>query len=116
MTDPLDKETDRLFDEGLLPLAKALRAKGVTFLEARLSKDASTYFVARPRRSMARADFETGGCASPETVESDLVRLWSNERDSALARLAPRMAKLARALRRVEDDAGEVSTAIFVMY
>ena len=116
MTDKLDREIDRFFTQELLPLAKQAKAKGVQLLQTRLAADVPSYYVRREQRSMAKADFETGGCASPETVEQDLTTLWKDDREIGLARLAPSMAKLANSLRSVEKEADDVSSFIYVMY
>jgi len=116
MTDRADKDIDRLFSEELLPLASRLKSEGAKLLETQWEKDASSYFVRRQRVAMTRSDFETGGCASPDAIEADLARLWNRGNDSSLATLAPGMARLARTLRQAEEQTGDVSNFIYVMY
>ena len=116
MTDKLDAEIDRFFTQEILPLAGQAKAKGVQFLQTHLSPNVPSYYVRRERRSMSKADFETGGCASPETVERDLATLWKDDREIGLAKLAPGMSDLAKALRSVEKEADDVSSFIYVMY
>ena len=116
MTDKFDQEIERFYDEELLPLADRAKAKGVRFLETQLGGDAPSYYVKRERRLMSKADFETGGCASTQTVEEALKTLWKDDRDIGLAKLAPSLAKLAKGLHAVEKDDADVSTFIYVMY
>ena len=116
MTDKLDQEIGRFFTNGLLPLAEQAKAKGVHFLESEIAADVQSYYLKRRRASMTKEDFETGGCASAEEVESALRTLWKDDQAIGLNRLAPSIAKLARALRTVEKEADDVSNFIYVMY
>ena len=116
MTDKLDPEIDRFFTQELLPLANQAKARGVQFLQTQLAADVTSYYVKREQKSMSKADFETGGCASPATVEQDLATLWKDDREIGLTKLAPSMAKLAKALRSVEKETDDVSSFIYVMY
>ena len=116
MTKQFDREIERLFINEIVPLGKRAKSEGTVMLETRWSKDAPSYFRPRSKTSMTRADFESGGCTSPETAVADLRRLWSNEVDSPLAALAPAFAKLATGLRDVQREADEVSSFIYVMY
>lgn len=116
MTEKIDRDIDRLFSEELLPLAARLKGGDARLLESQLQKGAASYFVKRPKTSMAKGDFETGGCASPEAAQADLAAAWSGGDTPALAALAPGMARLARNLRQVEEESGEVSNFIYVMY
>jgi hypothetical protein len=116
MTEKIDRDIDQMFSEELLPLAARLKREGVKFLDAQPEKDAASYFVRRAKIGMARIDFESGGCASPATVEADLARLWNRGNDGSLATLAPGMATLARTLRQVQAETADVSNFIYVMY
>lgn len=116
MTEKCDKDIDRLYSEELLPLAARLKSGSVKLLETQLEKNASSYFVRRENAGMRKVDFEKGGCASPDNVEADLANLWNRGNDGSLTTLAPGMAALARTLRQVEEQAGDVSNFIYVMY
>jgi len=116
MTDKPERDIDRLFDNELLPLAARLKERGVRLLETRLESGATTYFVRRPKVSMAIADFEVGGCTSPDAVRTDLERLWAGGDDPSLATLARGMARLAGALWESEHESGDISNFIYVMY
>jgi hypothetical protein len=115
-TDKLDQEIEQFFDRELLPLADRAKAKGVRFLQTDLAGDVPSYYVKRERRSMSKADFETGGCASTQTVAEDLKNLWKDDPEIGLAKLAPSLARLAEGLHAVEKDDGDVSSFIYVMY
>jgi hypothetical protein len=116
MTDRFDQEIERFFDHELLPLAERAKAKGVRFLQTQLGGDVPSYYVRREKRSMSKADFESGGCASAQTVEQDLKALWEGDREIGLVKLAPSLAKLAKGLHAVEKDDDDVSDFIYVMY
>lgn len=116
MTDKIDKEIDRLFTQELLPLAARAKGSGTELLQTRLASETPSYYVRRRRPSMSKKDFEVGGCTSPATVERDLQALWADDPEIGLAALAPPMAKLALALREVEEEADDVSNFIYVMY
>ena len=116
MTDKLDSQIVRFFCERMLPLSTKAKSAGARFLETGFERDAPTYYVERPRKSMAKADFEWGGCASPETVEADLQALWRDEGVTGLNTLSEGMAALAKDLRTVSKDESDVSNFIYVMF
>lgn len=116
MTEKIDREIDRLFSEKLLPLAARLKSENVRLLETQLEKGAPSYFVRRPKAAMAKSDFESGGCSSPDRAEAELAGLWAGDGDKALSTLAPAVAQLARSLRQVQEESGDVSNFIYVMY
>ena len=116
MTDRRDKDIARLFATEIVPFGKRAASSGASLLETRWDKDAASYFVRRSRPRMAKGDFETGGCSSPDSVAADLERLWSARGKQPLAKLAPAFARLAKTLRSVEREADDVSSFIYVMY
>jgi hypothetical protein len=116
MTKKTTRELEKLFDGEIVPLGKRARGSGVALLETRWKGGAASYFVRRPLRSMTKADFEHGGCASPDTLAADFARLWRKPENQPLARLAPSFARLAATLRNVEEEAQDVSDFIYVMY
>jgi hypothetical protein len=116
MTEKSEREIDRFFDDELLPLASRLKGKGVVFLETRLDSGVPSYFSRRPKVTMAKADFEWGGCASAQTVKADLQTLGSGGDASSLATLAPGVARLAGKLRASEQESSDVSSFVYVMY
>src|SRR5689334_9056397 len=96
VTDKLDTQIDAFFRERLLPLATKAKSTGARFLETGFERDAATYYVERSRTTMSKADFEWGGCLSPETVEGDLRTLWRGEGGMGLDTLSAPMAALAK--------------------
>ena len=116
MTDKLDTQIDAFFRERLLPLATKAKSTGARFLETGFERDAPTYYVERSRTTMSKADFEWGGCVSPETVEADLRALWKGESATGLETLSAPMAALAKDLRKVGKDESDVSNFIYVMF
>jgi len=117
MTEKFEKDIDRLFSEEVLPLAARLKSENVKLLETALETNATSYFVKRAKVRMAKADFEIGGCASPDTVEGELTRLWNHANDGSLTTLAPGVARLARVLHEVlQEESADISHFIYVMY
>ncbi len=116
MTDKLDSQIDRFFVEQMLPLSRKAKSTGVRFLETDLDPDARTYYVDRARTTMSKADFETGGCTSPDQIEADLRALWQDQGIMGLNTLCPGMATLAKDLRAVGKDESGVSSFIYVMF
>lgn len=107
---------DRFFDRELMPLARELKSRGVSFLETSPMPQAPSYYVSRMLPEMRPEDFEWGGADSPNHLEGALVEMWKDPNWQPLAALAPSMARLAQRLRRVEDQPGEVSEFVYVMY
>ncbi len=110
------KDQDQFFDRELMPLASRLKSEGVVFLETARADGATSYYVQRPASAMDRAAFEWGGVDSADQLEAALARLWQDPASKPLAGLAPSLAKLALALYQVEDQPGEVSSFVYVMY
>ena len=108
--------TNRFFDRELMPLARELRTMGVTFLEASQAPEAPSYYVNRTLRAMGPEAFEWGGADSMEQLEAALVQMWQKPAWQPLAVLAPSIARLAQLLYRVDDQPGEVSKFVYVMY
>lgn len=116
MTERIDGEIDRFFDAEVLPLGARMKSDNAGLLVTHLEKGASSYFVRRTSTWMTKIDFDSGGCASPETVEADLARAWNRGDAATLLTLAPGIARLARTLRQVERESGEVSEFVYAMY
>ena len=116
MTDKLDLRIDCFFVDQMLPLAAKAKAEGARFLVTGLEADAPSYYVNRERKTMSKADFETGGFASIDTAAADLQSLWPDAGDLGLGTLAPGMAALAQDLRAVAEETRDVSNFIYVMY
>jgi len=117
MTEKFENEIDRLFNEEILPLAARLKRRNVILLDTELVENASSYFVKRTNAQMSKIDFESGGCASPDSIEAELRLLWNHCHDGSLAPLAPKVARLGRLLHEVlQEETGDISHFIYAMY
>lgn len=116
MTEKVDREIYRFFGEEVLPLGVQMKSGNVELLATRLTQGDASYFVRRSNTAMTKSDFEAGGCASVETVEADLARAWNRADSASLLALAPGIAGLARTLRQVDQQSGEVSEFVYAMY
>jgi hypothetical protein len=107
-------EADRLgrfFDKRLLPLAEKLRARGARFFPMGPDPQASTYYIA-PRRD--RPEFcELEDAAACEKALRDL---WEGQKMPELAALAGPILELARQVEIREEESGEISPFVYVMY
>jgi len=112
----MTKEIDEFFDRELMPLARALKSRGVVLLDAAPANGAASYYVRRELRAMGPEAFEWGSADSPEELAGALRRLWQDPAWQPLCALAPSLARLARQLYTVEDQPGEVSSFVYVMY
>jgi len=98
--------TEQFFRQHLMEAARQVKRDGHPFPMGFEPKLAS-YFVERPRRPLQRSDFEisdealTGAC--PE---------WT----PGAAQLAPHLTALAQELRLVEEQDGEVSPFLYIMF
>lgn len=104
------------FREQVLPLAARLRAKRESFFPLGPDPRCVTYFARPERRTMERADFVRLGGLRPETLEEKLRALWQQRQLPELAALAPELARLAEELSQHDEDGGEISPFVYVMY
>lgn len=100
----------------LMPLAEQLCKQGCTLFPGGKSPDCRSFYVDRKKTSMEKADFEVFGPGSVEDFEQALVQLWTQQGLPQLARLAPSLAKIARAVYFTEDRDEEVSPFMYVMF
>ena len=111
-----DIEIDRFFTHQLLPLKAASPPNGETPLAVGQDKNAETYFVQRAHKQMSRSDFESGGIASVETAQADLIRACERTDAAYMVALAPGIAALASALREGRQESSDVSEFVYAMY
>ena len=111
-----DIEIDRFFTHQLLPLKAASPPNGETPLALGQDKNAETYFVQRAHKQMSRSDFESGGIASVETAQADLIRACERTDAAYMVALAPGIAALASALREGRQESSDVSEFVYAMY
>ena len=116
MTEKTDIEIDRFFTSQILPLKAASLANGGTQLSLGQDKSAVTYFVQRTHKQMSKADFESGGFASVETAQADLIRACERTDAAYMVALAPGIAALASALREGRQESSDISEFVYAMY
>jgi hypothetical protein len=118
------KKIRSFYDQKLLPVAKSLRDRRLLLFDLTPDPSRSTYYVQRARKTVMPADFEEGGCQSPEDLEVKLQALWKNggvrgkgaEAGSVMAKLAASIAVLSKELYAVEEQDAEVSPLTYVMF
>ena len=109
-------EVKRFFSEELMPLAEKLRDEGKSFFAISPDPAAKTYYIKREKTAMTPASFELPGCDSLDSFEKALADMWTSQGYPELAALAPTLAKLAHSIYSVEEQGGEVSPFIYVMF
>jgi len=113
---PRDDAVRRFFEKRLLPAAAAAsRRRGELFPRAP-QPECESYYRERGRRVMERRDFELQGLESPGALAQAAARMWREGDLPELADLADALASLAGELREVEEEGGEVSPFIYVMF
>ena len=114
----------RFYDVRLTPSAHALRKKHLTLFALEPDSSRATYYETRMRTHMAPADFEEGGCLSPDDLQSKLECLWQNGGvrgggqtvGSELSKLAAPIAALAKEIYAVEEQDADVAPFMYVMF
>lgn len=108
-----NEETTLHFLEGpLLALAERLS----TFAR-HPDPAAESYYAVREQRRMTKTDFElASGLSNTKVLGETLKRMWDARGEAALSSLAEDLAALAQELKREEDQSGEVSPFVYVMY
>ncbi len=112
------KEGDvkKFFSKEVLPLSKKMTAEGKAFFPTGFEPDEQSYYIKRQKTTMAKEDFEVAGCDSFEAFEKALAAMWRSQGYPELAALAPGLAGLSKALYSAEEQTGEVSPFIYVMF
>jgi hypothetical protein len=101
----------RFFDKRLVPLAEKLRARRVQFFPMGPDARAASYYLT-PRRG--KPEFiELEG---PADCEKALRELWDEQKIPELAQLAAPILELARQVEIREEETGEISPFVYVMY
>lgn len=113
-----ERAAAKFFDEILVPLAAALRARGRRVLDDEALPSADSYF-SRPRRaSMAPADFDLD-LESDERFVDALMALWRQEEISELDMCRDDLIALVEGFRKEARDAAvdpDVSPFVYAMY
>jgi hypothetical protein len=94
-----------LFDEVMVPLAKARRSSSAPpFFPPRGEESRASYFGPPSLRVMTPADFELDVGGKSEALIDALAAYWTRKGEPELAAMAPRLKQLAAAL---GDEASE---------
>jgi hypothetical protein len=110
MSSTEDPRLSRFFDRRLVPLAERLRARGHRAFALGPDERSPSYYVAPdPGEPFLELD-------DAEACERALRELWQRRGLPELAALAGPLLELARKLEVREDDSGEVSPFVYVMY
>lgn len=105
-----------LFIERVLPVADRAKAAGKTLMAGGPDPTLATYYATRAKRTMSPEDFEVPALESPAALEKGLAAYWTSIGLGELCELAAPLAKLAGELKSGEDEDGEVSPMIYVMF
>ena len=115
---PSQRLSAELFDRGLVPLARARRARGEpAYFPPGPEEDQGSYFSRSFTPSMAAADFERSVFSTPEQLIDGLAAFWKVSGDADLCSLVPMMRKIASTLQEeaAEHD-GSVSVFCYAMF
>ncbi len=116
MTDKAHEDTERFFNQQLMPLATRLKAQGVALLDPGPDAGAASYYLPRTQRRMRREDFECGGLSTPQHAQAEMAAMWRQADRHPLAPLAAGVAQLACSLRKGQAQSSDVSAFVYAMY
>jgi hypothetical protein len=107
-----------LFDELLVPLARARRETGaVPYFPAWRDAGESSYFARSSVGVMSAADFRVPGGGSPEGLIAALSAAWREQGELQLASAEPRLVAIAHALREeASNDDGNVDIFCYTLF
>jgi hypothetical protein len=111
-----DRRAADFFREVLVPLALGERESGREFFALRPDEAAESYYVEPTKRAMKPEEFELRAGDSVGEFVRELAALWASEGRDDLAAMAPRLAALAAEVCEDEEQAGDVSPFIYVMF
>jgi hypothetical protein len=111
MSSTEDPRLGRFFDKRLVPLAKRLRDRGTRFFPMGPDAEAESYYL-----PVSRVEPEFIELEGPEACEKALRSLWEEQRMPELAALAGPLLDLALRLEIREEEWGEISPFVYVMY
>lgn len=111
-----DRRASDFFREVLVPVAEAERESGREFFALRPDSEAESYYVEPTKGVMRPEDFELRAGESVGEFVRELAALWSSEGREELASMAPRLAALASEVREDEEQPGDVSPFMYVMF
>ena len=105
-----DAKLRRFFRDRIVPAAERLRERGCSFLSEGPDPEAGSWWVEGSGEEPVLIDFE-----ADEAAEILHAR-WMSEGYPELAELAAPLIELAEALRTTQEESGEVSPYVYVMY
>ena len=105
-----DAKLRRFFRDRIVPAAERLRERGAGFLTEGPDPGAESWWVEVSEEEPVLIDFE-----ADEAAEILHAR-WMSEGYPELAALAAPLLELAEALRTTQEESGEVSPYVYVMY
>jgi len=111
-----DQRAAEFFREVLTPAALRERAEGREFFALRPEAAAESYFVEPTRRAMTGADFELRAAESVAEFINELAALWAAEGRDDLAAMCGRLGELAAEFGGEEEQGGDVSPFMYVMF
>jgi hypothetical protein len=101
----------KFFDKRLAPLAERLRARGQRFFPLGPDERSESYYVVPVAGEAEFVELD-----DPAACEQALRELWQGQQLPELAALAGPLLELARKLEIREDEFGEISPFVYVMY
>ena len=104
------------FEQELMPLTAKIKQQQEIIQWVHWDADAITYYKTRPKKTMSKEDFETGGHSTIESFAADLNSFWDDNKDYNFCELVPQLVELASELRVDEDQNEEISPYIYVMF
>lgn len=111
MSSTEDARLSKFFDRHLVPLAERLRARGRLPFPLGPDEQSASYYVAPEPGEPGFLELD-----DPEACERALRALWERRGLPELAALSRPLLELARRLEIREDESGEVSPFVYVMY
>jgi len=106
-----DARIDAFFRERLVPAAEALRARGASFFALRPEDRADSFY--EPCVHASESELQE---LEADQIAAALVERWTRQGLPELAGLVEPMMTLAREVGPREDESGEVSPFIYVMF
>jgi hypothetical protein len=117
-TEPSTRIAGMLFDEAVVPLAKARRASNAPpYFPLQQDAGRASYFVAPTLNVMRPADFEFHLGEKSAALIDALAAHWAREGEGRLAAMSPRLKDLANALggEAAEND-GKVDILCYTLF
>ena len=111
-----ENDVKKFFSKEVLPLSKKMKTDGKVFFPTAFDANAPSYYIKRKKTTMTKADFEVAGLESYESFGKAVEEMWRAQGEPELAALAPWLARLSKELYAAEEQSGEVSPFIYVMF